>query len=294
MTLRYVRSGAGGAATGVDWANAYLTLAAALTASAAGDTIYVSEDHAETQATSMTLASPGTAAAPVRVICVNHSGSVPPVSADIRTTATVTTTGTQFITFQTTADSFTVYDGITFSAGTGSSATTLTLAGSNRMSVKFRNCALRLGVTQNGGRISTPNNGSRVELDNTTVQFAATGQAIQPGCEIVWRNTPSAITGATIPTTLFTPLATNGTDILIEGVDLSAITGTIIGNVTTATSVRARLHDCKINASVTIAATQSNRGGGTVEYTGWTLAVPTISTAESAMKARRRKRRPSY
>jgi hypothetical protein len=64
MASVYVRSGAAGAGTGADWANAYTTLAAAFTAKAAGDVFYVSDDHAETQASAMTLVSPGTAANP--------------------------------------------------------------------------------------------------------------------------------------------------------------------------------------------------------------------------------------
>lgn len=264
MTLRYVRSGAAGAATGADWANAYLTLAAAFTASAAGDTIYVSEDHAETQASSMTLTSVGTAANPVKAICVNHSGSVPPVSTDIRATATVTTTGVNAINISGT-DTFTVFDGIIFSASSGGTASNLNLANSARMSVKFRNCALRIANTQNGGRINALNS-ARIELDNTTIQFGATGQTVSCACEFLWRNTSSAITGATLPTTLFTPGASTGGSIEIEGVDLSAIAGTIFGTVSSANATDIRLADCKINASATIASTPINRGAGKAEY----------------------------
>src|SRR5712692_8270405 len=53
---------------------------------AAGDDFYVSNNHAETQSTAMTLTSPGTAASPCRVICVADTGSTPPVSADLATT----------------------------------------------------------------------------------------------------------------------------------------------------------------------------------------------------------------
>src|SRR4051812_3366435 len=93
MASYYVRSGAGGSANGTSWANAYLTLAAAFSGKAAGDTFYVSEDHAETLGSTIILTSPGTKANPCKIVCVNHAGSVPPVSADLRTTATITMTG---------------------------------------------------------------------------------------------------------------------------------------------------------------------------------------------------------
>lgn len=85
MANHYVWSGATGGATGADWADAYLTLAAAATGSVAGDTFYVAHDHAETQASAMTITFPGTEASPNRVYCVDRAGSVPPVAADLRT-----------------------------------------------------------------------------------------------------------------------------------------------------------------------------------------------------------------
>ena len=48
---------------------------------AAGDTCYVGDDHAETQATAMTLTSPGTAASPCVVMCVDDSATPPTAAA---------------------------------------------------------------------------------------------------------------------------------------------------------------------------------------------------------------------
>src|SRR4051812_1694563 len=114
MANVYVRSAAAGTGTGADWTNAFTTLAAALTAGAAGDSFWVSEDHAETGTSAKTMTSPGTVSNPCFVYCVDHSGSVPPVSADLRTTATITTTSTGDMT---TAGSMYVY-GTIFSCGT--------------------------------------------------------------------------------------------------------------------------------------------------------------------------------
>src|SRR5829696_6649358 len=99
MANYYVYSGAAGAANGTSWTNAYTTLANAIAGSvAAGDTVYVAHDHAESTAASISHTWPGTATSPVRVICANRAGSVPPVSADLANTATVTTTGNSPIT----------------------------------------------------------------------------------------------------------------------------------------------------------------------------------------------------
>src|SRR5690242_12430843 len=129
MAHVYVDSNATGAGTGADWANAYTTLAAALTAKAAGDNFWVAHNHAETQTSAMTLTSPGTAANPCTVACVNKAGSVPPVSADLRTTATISTTGANAIT----AQGYMYCNGITLSAGSGAASVGITIGGSAGM-----------------------------------------------------------------------------------------------------------------------------------------------------------------
>jgi len=265
MTTRYVRSGAGGSANGTSWANAYLSLANALNASAAGDVIYVSEDHAESQASTMSLTSPGSAVNPVKVICVDHTGTVPPVSADLRTTATVSTTSSNGIVFGG-SDSYIIYDGLTFTSGSSGGSVNMNLAGSAGAQIKFRNGALRLGGSSAGNTINTGNAGGRIELENTTMQFAATTQGVAAGGRVIWRNTPNALSGATFPATLFTP-GTSGCDLEVDGVDLSAITGTIVGTSSGQGPINAKLVDCKINASATIAAARTKRGDGVVEYT---------------------------
>src|SRR5580765_5589876 len=108
MAIYYVWSGATGTGTGATWANAFTNLTAAFVTEAAGDTLYVAHDHAETSASAVTLTSSGTATNWTRVVCVNRAGTVPPVSADRRATATASTTGgTAAIAF----NGFTHYDG---------------------------------------------------------------------------------------------------------------------------------------------------------------------------------------
>ena len=262
MANVYVRSGAVGTGTGADWTNAFTTLAAALTAKAAGDSFFVSEDHAETQASAMTLTSPGTNATPCFIYCVNHAGSVPPVSADLRTTATISTTGNSAITIAGSAYCY----GIAFAAGTGANSVSANLCNGNSNAWKFDACALNLGGTSGGNIVVGSNNvGNYVEWNNTTVQFAATGSQLKIDGYWLWRNTPSAITGATLPTTLMAPA--NGVPglALVEGVDLSALGSgkTLVGTANAA--VPFILKDCKLGASVTIAATPGAFGANIVD-----------------------------
>jgi hypothetical protein len=89
----FVRSGAGGAGTGADWANAFATLTAANTASTAGggETFWIADDHAESTAAAITLTSKGVTTNPNFYYCVDHT-KASPGSGDLLTTATITTT----------------------------------------------------------------------------------------------------------------------------------------------------------------------------------------------------------
>lgn len=262
MANVYVRSGATGSGTGADWANAYTTLAAAFAAKAAGDSFWVADDHAETQASALTLTSPGTAANPCYVYCVDRTGSVPPVSADLRTTATITTTGANALAI---GAGHTFWYGVAFSAGSGAVNSTFSVTATTAFAHKFVNCAIKkAGTTANStaiifGTVSAVQ-GQSVTLENTTMEFGATGDAIRlnPGM-FVWVSTASAIAGASIPTTLFGASSTAYANAVIEGVDFSALgSGKTIFGATGA--VNAVIKNCKLGASVTVAATPNSRG----------------------------------
>lgn len=268
MANQYVYSGAAGSATGADWANARTTLAAAFGAMSAGDTAWVANDHAETQATSMTLTSPGTSASPCRVLCVLRSGgSVPPVSADLRTTATVTTTGNTSITVQ--GSSY--YYGITLYQGTGggSSSGIAFLQNTTEIWNRLDSCSLRLTNTNASSRLTlgaggNNNRSNRLELDNTTVHFAASGQSISLAGHLRWRNTVNAV-GGTVPTTLMAPFTMNPFGTWLQGVDLSAMgSGTNLVNVAVANTGLFLFENCKLGSSVSV-TTGSITSHGAVE-----------------------------
>ncbi len=78
MANFYVRSTDGNTDNGSTWALAKATLAGAFAACAAGDTVFVSKSHSEATGAMLTLASPGTLAAPVYVIGVDDTGNPQP------------------------------------------------------------------------------------------------------------------------------------------------------------------------------------------------------------------------
>lgn len=267
MTAYYVRSGAAGAGTGADWANAYTTLSAAMNSKAAGDTFYVSEDHNESAAAQLVLSFPGVLGNPVKVICVNHLGSVPPASADLRTTGVISNTGANNIVMSGAAK----LQGLTLNNGTGVGSTSFVLGSAANSHLIFENCALKLVASGAGSTFLLGNGGfvgSVVELINTPLSFAATGQKVtNAGVSFKWRDTLSALLG-TIPTTLFDWNGAARSGIFeLNGIDLSAAGAgkTLFGNSATNCGV-ARVVDCKINASVTKASTPSSPGGQEIDF----------------------------
>lgn len=269
MAVYYVYSGAGGSGNGSNWANAFTTLTTAFATEAAGDTLYVAHDHAESTAAAITLTSSGTVSNPTKVVCVNRAGSVPPVSADRRATAQVATTGASSITF----NGFTHYDGIIFVAGSGAVSLNIIIPGTAQNWHRFDNCSLRLGSTASTPKILFGNSGSvggaNVELNNTTVSFGNASQSIENTAVLKWRDTPSAVIG-TVPNLLFNVVASGSRGASTEciGIDLSAIGSgkTLVAAGTVVTANTFKFVDCKLDAAVTKSSVPSSAGSTEVDF----------------------------
>jgi hypothetical protein len=252
MANVYVYSGAAGAGTGADWTNAYTTLAAACTAKAAGDTFFVAHDHAETQASAMTITSKGTETNPCRFYCVNRAGSVPPVSADLRTTATVTTTGNSNITMNGTS----YWSGMTFSCGTTAVSPNFFVNGTGN---GFTNCKFATPATGGFSAIVLSAGGAvKTIVENSTIAFGNTGHQLSVSGILIWKNTSAAIQGATVPTSLFASTASG--IIFLEGIDLSALGS---GKSLVTLPGKVLLKDCKLGASVSAVTGALTSDGGT-------------------------------
>jgi hypothetical protein len=265
MAVYYVYSGAAGSNNGSSWANAFTTLTTAFATEAAGDTLYVAHDHAETTAGTVTLTSSGTATTPTKIVCVNRAGSVPPVSADRRATAQVLVTGANTLTFAGVAH----YDGIIFSVGNLTNACNILVSQLQGGCHRFDNCSLRLAGNNAGGNLTLGAagvGGTYVEFNNTTVSFANVLQVFSSYAKFKWRNTPSALLG-TIPTTVFSVNPSRGGSIECIGVDFSAAGSgkTLIASPGQTQSGTFTLVDCKLDAAVTISSAQSTPGGADLD-----------------------------
>lgn len=213
--------------------------------SAAGDSIYVSSDHAETSSANTTLAAAAGAFAQTIILSVTKAGSVPPVAADITSGASIACTGATALTF---TGGGTYWQGITFSTGSGSSLASLAFSSSG--SQYFNNCAFILNTTNSGAPINIGTS-SRLVWNNCTVTFGHASQNIGSQGRFEWYNTTSAILGTT-PTTLFGSTA-NFSYIHCHGVDLSALgSGKNLCDGSSPGLGTVILSFCKLGSSVTV------------------------------------------
>lgn len=257
MASYYVRSLAAGTGTGANWANAFTSLANAIALPiAAGDTLYISEDHAETTAGALTLTFPGTVPLPNLILCVDHTGSVPPVSADLRTTATVSNTTAAAMALQ---GSFYCY-GIIFQCGSTAGTATMSIANLSGSAQVYQSCQHALLSTGASSKLVLGGVGlNRINFINTAVKFSAVGQSIAENSgDFIWQNTASAIVGS-IPTNLFNTNTNVGVsmNLLMEGVDFSAVgAGKTLVNTGANTGPKHYVFkDCQFNAALTSIAT---------------------------------------
>lgn len=251
MANVYVRSGAAGAGTGADWTNAYTTLAAALTAKAAGDDFWVSEDHAEAAGGAVTLTAPGTAGSPNRIICVNHAGTVPPVSADLATTASIIAGGANNLVVN---GHFYMY-GLALVAGNGASASGLILVNATNNCQIFESCLLTCASSSSAVGIFFTRPNTTTKYINCTFKFGNIAQSFFVGGFATFEG--GSIDGAgSLPTTLMTPNGAQSSILRFENFDASALSGkTFLGAFGANGPIYAQFKRCKLPASFTPIAT---------------------------------------
>lgn len=278
MAVIYLRSTDGNDADdGSTWALAKATMAAAATAAGAGGTVWVSQVHAETQGTAITITSPGTGASPVLFLCGNDAAEPPTALA---TTATVSTTGNSSITIT----GFGYFYGITFNSGTTAVSSSLSVGPASGLQqwVRFDSCSLRITSTGNGSLSfgSAPAGTGRatlVELNNTTVSFAAAGQGISvQRAMVLWTNTASATLG-TVPTTLIKTIGATTPTVAFRGVDLSAMSGNLAVASETAGALIS-LENCKLHASMTVST------GSFIAQSGTTIRLVNCDSGDTNYK----------
>jgi hypothetical protein len=238
-----------------------------------GNTIYVGDNHAESQTTAITINPTGSAATISRVLCHNHSGSYPPASTDLTTGATISTTAASVNLTYSGIGGFYFY-GLSLRAGVGVSTAvnSMLLTPSSGSFVIFDNCSFWLSN-------STANNVSQMQIgasgaaattmifNNCTVRFAVVTQFISTGNGVfVWQNTGAILaSGSSVPNNLFSFAgASAGTacQVILEALDLSQLTGGLYSTTTALTSLLVK--DCVFNVSMTSAT--PSLAGAAVQY----------------------------
>jgi len=222
---------------------------------AAGDSIFLGQDHAETQSSALNFASSAGTLSPVYIFCVNRGvgSSVPPVSADLTTGCSASTTGASNITVGSTGSNLYVR-GVTFNIGSGNNTGSLT--GSALAALVCDTCTFNIVATGSlsimgpGGASS---NFARTVWKDTKISFGATGQSMQPVLAFFeWYNTNnygggSNVTG-TPPTILFGNSFTGYH--FMHSLDLSGVTGTLLSTLLQGT--QAHFWYCKLASGVTL------------------------------------------
>lgn len=258
MANIYVRSTDGDdVSDGLSWANAKATLAGALAIASGADTIWVSQAHAETAAGAKAHTFPGlTASATCMVLCGDDAAEPPTALA---TTATITTTGNNAITFP---SGYGYVYGITFNSGTGSSSAADMAFGSSAAGsgIVFQTCVFKMISTSSSSPFLFGPTGSNsvddvyLEFLDCTFSFGSTGQALRLNNGIIiFRNLALNASGS-IPTNLFDNLsgASNAVRLLVESSDLSARAFTNLFSLGGATNSIYVIRNCKLPASITL------------------------------------------
>jgi len=230
------------------WAAPFARLNAACAWGVAGNTFYMADDHAEVNAANQTINS-----SYAIVLCVDHTAAVPPAaSANLRTGASVTTSGSASLTIIIQGY---VY-GVTFNAGSGANGTSVSVR-NNGTRATYKNCVLnKLGTVANifAVQFSGTSNSGTILLDGTTLGFSAAFDSfdVTGGMVVTLRN--CSLTGTAMGSAGFicqNHFGSAGT-FIAEGCDFSTVlaNSAVAGNA--AQSGRVSFFNCKLWSGVVL------------------------------------------
>jgi hypothetical protein len=279
--------------TGGQAPHARLASACALTWFAAGNTVYVGDNHAESQATAITIAPALSQATVGKIICHNHSGSYPPAATDLATTATISTTAAVAININPSQGAIYFY-GLIFIAGVGQSSGASNLAFTPGSAFYYFDACIFKQANTFAVPLIVLNTTSAGAIiwNNCQVSFANVAQFIAlADTNFTWQNTGQVLaSGSSVPTNL---LGQNSagflSNVILEALDLSQVTSVFSAVAYSIGSWVVK--DCKLNASVTF-PTPPNTGqiiqiiradGAATAYKSARYAIEGTETTETSI-----------
>lgn len=244
MATRRVKSSAVGLADGSTWADAYTTIAAALTASASGDVVWVSSAHSENPAANQTWAFGAATSGTKSVYCVTESGAAD--QSGVTTGAVAATNGAFSITL--TGAGY-VY-GVELRPGTSTNAADIIW--STTTALVMEDCILYLGGSNAGSDFAmTDNLGGAVRLVDCQIRVSNAGSTLDVSTNALEIIGGSVVSGSTSPTTFITPAASRGVSVLVSGFDFSNFGAGVDLCAAVATVGDIRFRNCRLPDSWT-------------------------------------------
>jgi hypothetical protein len=277
-TVTWTCLGVVGNFTGGQAPHARLPNAATLNWFAAGNTIYVGDNHTESQASAMSITPTINHTTTSKILCADHT-KYPPGSGDLKTTATITTTGAFAITINPASGTVYFY-GLQFISSSGAVSAPYVLNPANAY-FYFDNCLLKKAGTGTGACTIGGTTAGAVIFNNTTVYFGAVGDYLDPSIStFIWQNTgPILASGSAVPNNLIGS-ATAGrlANIILEAIDLSQITGNLNNYNASQQMGNWVIKDCKLNAATAVQA---------VPFPGQTIQFVRSDSSGTAYKSAR-------
>lgn len=235
------------------WAKAATSLQTALTAASSnGDIVVIQYDGVPSGDSSVSANTTWTIGADIALISASAD--------DAGTAYTPTAMGTSYwigtssaaytITISGYAKAVYLY-GITLRTG-GSTQANITVAAAQRQATTAENCYLWLGGTGASSSIGASNTAATFTLRDCTVRFGNSGQRLRTLSESFAMVGGSVSAAGTMPNSLIG----DARNVTLHGVDLSALTNTLVGDLAQDTTVT--LSQCKLGAGVTILAAQTS------------------------------------
>lgn len=248
--ILYVDSAASGTGTGASWANAFTTMAAAITASTTtGTDFYVSSAHTET-ASAFAFAYKGVSNTPDRVFSCTKTNSPPQIS-NLASGATFTASGT---TGTTNINGFAYIFGCLFSQAGSSGSLVFNVATSTSISSNVTLDTCKVTLTVNNTLISncnvTTNLQGTATWINTPIVSAGSACGIQANIgNFRWYNTPSAMQGTAMGALFKGGSQTRFGQYLLEGIDLTGMSTSCSGVGSLACAPNIQFLNCKLPVS---------------------------------------------